>query len=125
MSDNHTGLASQEEFQSKNWARFVENQSKAWALFYDFYLENYNRRQLHILKYESLKNDLIFELRHLMNFLDIRMNQKVEDCVILKKDGTNKRKKVGLDLKQYFTPKQQEYIDIIKFETFSKLEQLE
>ena len=114
-------MASREEFESRNWARFVENQSKAWAEFYAFYLEHYKPNQVHILHYDTLKTDLKASLSTLMKFLDFRMPKDVENCVLNKKSGSNRRAKSNLDLRKFFTANQKIIIDGYKQDIQNKL----
>ena len=102
MPKNHTGQAPISKFSGYKWNGYVEQKIQRWELFYTSYAENYDPEQLHLLKYENLKKDLVTELRSLMVFLGIEMNTSVEKCVLKSKEGSNKRPKSKIDLTQFY-----------------------
>ena len=88
-------------------------------MFHAYFVENYQPEQIYLLKYENLKADLITELRRLVDFLGVPMNN--ENCVLESKEGTNKRKKTNIDFKQFFSKSQKRLVQDIMETTYEKL----
>ena len=65
-------------------------------------MDNYQPEQLYFLRYENLKTDLIPQLRNIMSFLEVEMDETVENCVLQSKEGSNKREKPSIDLRQFY-----------------------
>merc|ERR1711971_211084 len=72
-SGSHTGSASLKSFSNKaRWEKYVKNALNSWQEFYTFYYDNYqSENQLHIVRYENLKENLGLEMEKLMNFLNL------------------------------------------------------
>ena len=119
-SQNHTGLAPLQEFQTKNWQHYVEKTSNEWKDFYKFFAENYKAEQLHVIKYEDLKSDLIKTLKNVVSFLGLPSLTN-KNCVFTKRQGTNHRPKSKIDLKQFYSPVQTNLVSIIRNSTYDKL----
>merc|ERR1719362_1825564 len=88
---NHTGIAPLSEFSGKKWTNYVESMIQKWEEFHMYFFDHYKPKQIHLLRYENLKTDLIPELRKLMNFLGVQMEN--EDCVFKSQEGSAKRNK--------------------------------
>ena len=79
------------EFSGKKWTNYVESMIQKWEEFHMYFFDHYNPKQIHLLRYENLKTDLILELRKLMNFLGVQMEN--DDCVFKSQEGSAKRNK--------------------------------
>lgn len=123
QSESHVGHASLEAFTSKNWFHYVENSSKEWFQFYKFYIETYEPSQIHVIKFENLKSNLVQEMKKLVAFLKLPWSIQ-DQCLLNKQQGSNQRTKANIDLKQFFTPQQKELIMKLRNETYTAIDSL-
>ena len=121
-SASHTGYANLSTFTDNNkWDYFVRSGPKHWWHFYTFYHNNYRSDQLHIVRYEKLKENLGLEMKKVMDFLNLKIENDVESCAIQKQTGSFKRPKSNIDFKQFITKSQLEDIEEIKINVYAEL----
>ena len=108
---SHTGIAPIESFSGQPWDNYVKNELKNWQELYTYFPDNYPLHQIHILRFEYLKSNLEVELRHLKDFLGLKFDKHVVECIIKKQDGSFKRPKPDVDLKQFYTIAQRKSIE--------------
>ena len=91
-----------------------------WEEFHMYFFDHYNPKQIHLLRYENLKTDLILELRKLMNFLGVQMEN--DDCVFKSQEGSAKRNKPdNIDLKQFFSKDQKKLYQTVMYKVYEEL----
>ena len=77
--------------------------------------------QLHIVRYENLKSNLGLEMEKLMNFLNLKFDKNVEDCVLEKQAGSFKRPSSNIDYKTFLTKSQSEDVEKTRNLVYKKL----
>ena len=116
----NTGIAPLSEFSGKKWTNYVESMIQKWQEFHMYFFDHYKPKQIHLLRYENLKTDLIPELRKLMNFLGVQMEN--EDCVFKSQEGSAKRNKPdNIDLKQFFSKDQKKLYQTVMYKVYEEL----
>ena len=88
---------------------------------YTYFVDDYPMNQIHIVRFENLKTNLEVELRHIMDFLGLKFDKNVADCLMKKQTGSFKRPKPKIDLKKFFTTSQRESIEKSKTRVYTKL----
>ena len=94
---------------------------KSWHDRYSYYVENYPPHKLHILRFKNLKSNLRVELKLLMKFLDLKIDNDVLECVIKNNSGSFKRKKPNFNLKKFYTQNQKKDIKQAIKQIYGKL----
>jgi len=122
-SGSHTGSASLKSFSNKaRWEKYVKNALNNWQEFYTSYYDNYqSENQLHIVRYENLKENLGLEMEKLMNFLNLEFDKSVESCVVEKQEGSFKRPSSNIDYKKFLTKSQSEDVEKTRNIVYKKL----
>ena len=118
---SHTGIAPIESFSGQPWDNYVKNELKNWQELYTYYPDNYPLHQIHILRFENLKTNLEVEFKHLKEFLGLKFDKHVVECIIKKQDGSFKRPKSDVDLKQFYTIAQRKSIEESRNLVYNKL----
>ena len=77
--------------------------------------------QLHIVRYENLKENLGLEMEKLMNFLNLEFDKSVESCVVEKQTGSFKRPSSNIDYKKFLTKSQSEDVEKTRNIVYKKL----
>ena len=120
--ESHTGIAPIKSFSNKKkWKKYVAEQLKLWQNFYTYYVDEYRLDQLHILRYEKLKLNLVLEMNKVLNFLGLDFDKNVELCVMQKQKVSFKRPKSSINYKQFFTKAQNDTIEASKKIVYSRL----
>ena len=99
----------------------IKDELALWQKLYTYYVDNYSWHQLHIVRFENLKTNLEVELRHIMDFLGLKFDKYVVDCLMKKQTGSFKRPKPSIDLKKFFTASQRESIETSKTLVYTML----
>ena len=121
-SKSHTGIASEKEVNNtEKWNEYISTQSKNWEDFYTYYIENYKRNQLYILRYEKLKEDASLEMKQVVEFLGLNFDESVEACVNNTRVQLFKRPKSKKNLKTFFSAVQKENVERIKDKVYVML----
>jgi hypothetical protein len=108
------------EFSGKKWTNYIESMIQKWEEFHMYFFDHYKPKQIHLLRYENLKTDLIPELRKLMNFLGVGMEN--ENCVFKSQEGSAKRNKPdNIDLKQFFSKDQKKMYQTVMYKVYEEL----
>ena len=122
-TNSHTGIVSEKVFSNKvKWNDYVKKQSKIWEDFYMYYVDNYQLDQLHVLRYEKLKDNLGLEMKHVIEFLGLEFEKSVESCVKQKQVGSFKRPKSNVYFKKFFSATQKSNIEMIRRKVYAKLD---
>ncbi|XP_032902122.1 WSC domain-containing protein 1 [Amblyraja radiata] len=105
----HLGYASERHWKSKEWPEFVGTYGSWWASHTLDWL-SYCRRVL-VVHYEDLRRDLLPQLKRVVAFLDLTVDEDRLLCVETQKDGSFKRS--GLRQKDFdpFTSEMKGAID--------------
>lgn len=74
------------------WAEFVELKIKLWESFYSDWLVQCPIEDVFVTHYESLKSNLVSELKEILNFLHVPIDDDRLACVYQHSDGLFKRK---------------------------------
>ena len=77
--------------------------------------------QLHIVRYENLKENLGLEMEKLMIFFNLEFDQSVESCVVEKQTGSFKRPSSNIDYKKFLTKSQSEDVEKTRNLVYKKL----
>ena len=79
--------------------------------------------QLHIVRYENLKENLGLEMEKLMSFLNLEFDnlKSVESCVVEKQEGSFKRPSSNIDYKKFLTESQSEDVEKTRNIVYKKL----
>ncbi len=101
----HIGLVAQEEFYTKKWANHVAQWAKTWE---DFHLKWLNSDKFSkpgamlIVFYDDLKSNTERELRRMLDFLKIKVDEDVIKCALSDqvRQGVFKRNKSGTKQEQ-------------------------
>ena len=119
-SKNHIGFAPIETFHTL-FEGYVKIHIKDWQNGYEYYIDNYASHQIHILRFENLKSDLVAELQRLMDFLDLKFDKFLAECIVEKQKGSFKRPKSDIDYKKFYTHQLTEMIEKTKTQVYTKL----
>ena len=103
------------------WEKYFHWGLATWQNFNIFYHDNYQPDQLHIVRYENLKKNLGWEMKRLINFLNLTIENSVESCVMKKQTGSFKRPKSNIDFRQFLTKSQAEDIEKTRNFVYKKL----
>ena len=121
-SKSHTGIASEKEVHNtEKWNAYISTQLRNWEDFYTYYIENYKRNQLYILRYEKLKEDASLEMKKVVEFLGLKFDKSVEACVNNTRVQLFKRPKSKKNLKTFFSAGQKENVERIKDKVYVML----
>lgn len=85
----HLGHASDAQWKSKEWPEFVSSYAPWWASHALSWLKF--SRQLLVVHYEQLQQSLLPELRRIMSFLNVTLNEERLLCAQGNQDGHFKR----------------------------------
>ena len=77
--------------------------------------------QLHIVRYENLKENLGLEMEKLMSFLNLEFDKNLESCVVEKQTGSFKRPSSNIDYKKFLTKSQSEDVEKTRNIVYKKL----
>ena len=77
--------------------------------------------QLHIVRYENLKENLGLEMEKLMSFLNLEFDKSVESCVVEKQEGSFKRPSSKIDYNKFLTKSQSEDVEKTRNIVYKKL----
>ena len=78
--------------------------------------------QVHILRYENLKTELVPELQNLMDFLNLEYDEKLTACIKEKADGGSfKRPEAGINYKKFYTISLRKLIEKAKKQVYAKV----
>ena len=88
---------------------------------YTYFVDDYPLHQIHIVRFENLKTNLEVEIQRIMDFLGLKFDKNVADCLMKKQTGSFKRPKPNIDLKKFFTTTQRESIEKSKRLVYTKL----
>ncbi|XP_071528311.1 uncharacterized protein [Panulirus ornatus] len=108
----HTGYAPKAHFLGEGWAEFVTLKTRLWRDFYIDWLMLSEPRNIHITYYEDMKTDPVDEMKKILHYLHLPVDDNRLHCVGLNTDGLFKRKpskNVPLD----FNPFTRELKDIV------------
>ena len=119
-SENHIGFAPIGKFHTL-FEGYVKSHIKDWQNGYEHYIDNYASHQIHILRFENLKSDLVVELQHLMDFLDLKFDKFLAKCIMEKQKGSFKRPKSSIDYKKFYTSNLRGMIEKTKTQVYTKL----
>ena len=103
------------------WEKYFHFALYNWQNFNIFYHDHYQPDQLHIVRYENLKKNLGWEMKNIMNFLNLTIDNSVESCVMKKQTGSFKRPKSNIDFRKFLTKSQYKDIKKIKKNVYTKL----
>ena len=77
--------------------------------------------QVHVLRYENLKTQLVPELQNLMDFLNLEYDEKLTACIKEKATwGSFKRPKAGINYKKFYTIPLRKLIEKAKKQVYAK-----
>ena len=77
--------------------------------------------QVHVLRYENLKTQLVPELQNLMDFLDLEYDEELTACIKEKATwGSFKRSKAGINYKMFYTRPLRKLIEKAKKQVYAK-----
>lgn len=111
---NHTNLSSPGS--SKEWNEFVFKEVKVWQeTLLVFLLHNYNHPVM-VVRYEDLKKNTKYELRRMLDFMQVPYRQSQLDKIVNKGYSKYKRKKTLKEFDHY-TLEQREYVRSVIKET--------
>jgi len=88
----HTGYAPKSQFLGAGWADFVKIKTRLWLDFYRDWITKCPEEKVFITHYELLKSNLKTELREILHFLKVPINEERLSCVQSHSDGLFKRK---------------------------------
>ncbi|KAA0197950.1 hypothetical protein HAZT_HAZT000570, partial [Hyalella azteca] len=102
QSGGHIGHALPDKYSKDNgryWKSFVKNKAISWTNTNLDWLQF--KGPLHILFYEDLLDNLPQEIRKILEFLDIEVDDQSFDCMMRHSDGIYKRRKRNLSFNPY------------------------
>ena len=77
--------------------------------------------QVHVLRYENLKMQLVPELQNLMDFLDLEYDEELTACIKEKATWRSfKRPKAGINYKMFYTRPLRKLIEKAKKQVYAK-----
>ena len=92
-----------------------------WKRLYTYFVDNYQTKQIHILRFENLKTNLEDELQHLMDFLGLKFDRNLTACIMKRQNGFFKRPKSNIDYKKFYTNVQKIKVENIRKQVYAKL----
>lgn len=100
----HFGHASMPQYQnSDEWLKFVHDESIEWRNINMDWLVNYGK-PLHIVLYNDMLTDVANVMRTVINFIELPVSSSNFQCMLRRKHGIFKRKKITRNFDPYPPP---------------------
>lgn len=106
-SGGHTGFADEDQFIGEDWDHFVRVKIASWENLYLDWLHEAESEDIHVIHFETLKQDLVSSLRALVQFMELEVDEGRLKCTWRNNEGNFHRKKAGGSLaakENPFTP---------------------
>ena len=95
---------------NKHWRKHVHRQANIWATMLTNWVVQWKTCPVLIVKYEKLKQNMLAEVKQMVRFLKVDVNEdEVERRVTAADLSTYKRKHTGMDFDPY-TPELRQYV---------------
>ena len=93
-TDSHTDNQDPEKVMKhwKNWNERVLNLTSRYMKFHQYWLKKDANKRILIVLYDDLKKDLGTQLRRMLKFLNIEVNDEIMNCVLQNSEGKYHRK---------------------------------
>ena len=86
------------------WVTFVNKTSLLWRDFHSYWIHGFPGDLL-VVQYESLKDNLDYNLKRMTDFLNVTVTEQILDCTVNASHGLHQRAHTGHeDHKDKFTP---------------------
>nr|XP_054754110.1 WSC domain-containing protein 1-like [Lytechinus pictus] len=127
-----TGHAEDNIFRTEDWRRYVKKQSQTWFKLYEKYISECNHlghtcKSMLIVYYEQLQLHLKDELRRILNYLGVMIDEERLTCTVRNSEGQFHRPKSNKTLDPFFEEDRRfveeslkKYIDLIEQEGLEK-----
>ncbi|XP_054768837.2 sialate:O-sulfotransferase 1-like [Lytechinus pictus] len=132
QKSNKTGFAKDGVFKTEGWSNFVKNQAPRWFKLYERYILECNHlghtcRSMLIVYYEQLQLHLKDELRRILNYLNVTIDEERLTCTVRNSEGQFHRPKLNKTLDLFSqvdrSPVEEslkKYLELIKQEGLEK-----
>ncbi|KAJ8982194.1 hypothetical protein NQ317_013496 [Molorchus minor] len=122
QSGGHIGFASPERYRRTNgrfWQQFVSDKLRGWQQTNLDWLYNFTG-PTHVIFYEQLVDDVENTLKTVMEFIEVKIDKKLFECAIERKEGIYRRKKRVLAFDPY-TPKMKKQLKEVQEKVYEAI----
>ncbi|XP_071824617.1 sialate:O-sulfotransferase 2-like isoform X1 [Apostichopus japonicus] len=100
----HTKVVNESVYHTKAWPDCVKSMSRGWLALVDQITDKFTNETVLVVRYQDLKTDLPNQLRRIVEFLGLPLDEKRLNCTIQRTEGNFHRPKHALSFDPFRKP---------------------